>query len=215
MADDDDDDLDLEGVRYWAGVMTSRHGHATLDAKPGNNDIEGRQIVERGVAQEFCDVMERLHSIRITGVRSNPHDPPDCLAATNGQLFGIECGELVKGDLIGDLRRRHAAGSPMPAGERFDRAQWSPQLLADCIERILADKDSKYAKRGLVFDALVIHTRETWLLPEYVERWLPAIKITPRTSIRNAYLLGRYNPDPEGEGNGHRPLYRLYGPLWS
>jgi hypothetical protein len=207
---------DLDALRFWADVMTARRGHATMDAKP-NHDSDGMQIVERAVAREFCDAMERTHGILISRVTSNPdpNEPPDCLASMGGKPFSIELGELVDGELIGDLRRAHEAGAVMSGREKFDRSQWTPERFAAGLEAVLAKKDAKYTRRGLVFDALVIHSEENWLLPAYVDAWLPAITITPRAAFRNAYFLGQYDPDPEGEGDGGRGLYRLYGSVWS
>lgn len=159
------------------------------------------------------DAVQRTYGLRITGLTKNPqhHMPPDFFASCQGSQFSIEVTELFDGELNREIAAAKGAGKAMSGAEIFDRMQWTTGRLQGLLETRLTDKNDSYAKRGLIFDSLVIYTSENWLRHAEIERLLEGVIFQPRLCLKNAFILAPYQPDPSGDGNGYRPLHRLYG----
>lgn len=193
------DELDVE---HWARLIDER-GHAGVFAR---KTAAEKEIVEKGTASEWVIAVAAEFGLQVRHLRKPPTDPPDLLGEVAGQSVSIELVELVDGGLLRDLARARKATAPELSGrERFDRTQWNEHRLLSELEKLLDQKQRRYAKREPL-DYLIIHSAEPWLQPTQVQKWLEGKAVKPRPAFSSAYLLLWYDPSYRP----HWPVFRLF-----
>lgn len=196
---------DPSTLQYWADLINSRRGHGGDFATANTPGIT--EIVERGVAQEFADALAHTEGHNLTNVVSNPNDPPDCFATVGDRRVGIELVELVDAKALANAK--NGVSSYAISGQ-FLETQWDHDRFKVELNAVIDRKDAKYAAKNLIFDCLLVHTGEPWLMPNDVEGWLADTTFSPRASFGCVYLLMSYHP---GHSQKHWPLFNIYGSL--
>ena len=193
-------------LRRWACLMTKR-GNAGTFARETAGD---RALVEQATAQEWARSLSAEYRIKITNIRNNPDDPPDCIGTLNNAEIGIELTELVRGEIFGRINYLQDQGRYATAARHlFPYAQWDELIFHSELGKRLENKGHAYRNRKEPIDALVIYSGEHWLLPENVQDWLTDFQPPKSDKILNAFFLLDYRPD----GTPHWPIFPLYGPL--
>jgi hypothetical protein len=151
----------------------------------GYFDWPDKTIKERGIAEDFVPAYVLLTgvSVKIVGLGD---DPPDViLMSDRGEKLALELTELVDQKIAEKGQYTNVALL----------ADWPDEKLRKQICKILARKDSKLGSldRGLYpLCLLVIHTDETLLTPERLQRVLnPPIQTR---NIDGAFVLFSYEP---------------------
>jgi hypothetical protein len=108
-------------------------------------DRATRKIVERQTVEEWGRSMSGAFGDDVSDITSVQQDPPDCTATFNGVPISVELSELLHGNVLHRIKRARLAGGPPPA---FEELQWTPQLFAEQLNRIISTKQAKLARAG-------------------------------------------------------------------
>ncbi|EEW26845.1 hypothetical protein [Rhodobacter ferrooxidans] len=184
--------------------LINSRGHAGVFAQ--QRGILERRDLELSVALEWARSAAAVFGLDVTEIRSNPADPPDCVASVNGRQVGIELTELVDGELLAELKFRSEQDGRRITSHHstvFMRAQWDEMRFRAYIDRLL---DKKAAKAKVPFDFLVVYSAETYLSCELVRQWMTNAPFAPRAGIGAAHFLMDYVPGV----SEHWPVFRLY-----
>lgn len=130
-------------------------------------------------------------------------DPPDCEATLDGQFSGIEVTELVHRPTlersIKAVRQRSRGEEPEKPEAYFN---WCRDDLIAALQALLDVKNAAKLKRSYESYVLVIHTDETFLDSDKVERFLKGASFNT-SLITNAFLGLAHEP-----GKGY-PVFPL------
>jgi len=188
--------------------VLNRRGHGSMFAR--DNKVISREMVEIGVAYEWANSMQKEFGTSVTEICSSGADHPDCYATCGEKRINLELTELVHEHILERCAKTPRSEMTLDESRKlFDDSQWTSQLLFDQLSVRLDKKKGKYSNAGVKLDALIIHTDESWLSPQNIERWLNDFDFPVRNNVASAYLLCTYTP-------GYRewwPIFRLYGKL--
>lgn len=170
---------------------------------------EYRSLEELEVARLFACWLEEKTGIVLTDLKSNPDDPPDCLAFQGSTVVGIEITELVDPDVrrtriqivqqvmstrdgepeTQQLRDNMHALSEMTfkTSLNHDRERFL-SLLAEAIQK-KDEKLSRCAQRMPVY--VVVFSRDLWLEEKIVSSFLENVTFRA-DNITGAWLQGDY-----------------------
>ncbi len=187
-------------LRKWVKHFNAR-GHAGR----GHTTNDTQQMVEKAILLDWARVLKWRCGIHASEITMNANDPPDAFAQVDGVRCSVEVTEIVKGELVADLKwvnKNRGPDDPRVTSRRgdfFDKAQWNrDEFLEALMERIRA-KQAKSEKWQEPLDYLVIFTAEDWLLPGDVSEWTRQLGDLGAQSIRHIHLLMDYDPkDPDG-----------------
>jgi len=195
----------------WIVQEMDKFGHAVLCAVPKNHPelnekiVNWQEIWERDKVQDFAESLSAECGVEITAICSNRDDPPDCFVKRGGEKIGIEVTILIKSEIlkrIAQSRPDQRKKNPYPPWEQFLDELWTQEEFINEVQKLIAQKDDKAKKKGVIFDVLLIYTDEGDLTPERLEEWLSNQKFSA-TNIKEMYLLRSYWPG-----------YREYAPLF-
>jgi hypothetical protein len=184
-------------LESWADAINAR-------GMFGRRSSADKPIVEVSTAVEWAQSVKAAFGIDVTGIGVGS-DPPDCVGTKDGKPFSIELAELLKGEV--QAMKARALKSKEPVG-LFTPGLWSRELLFQNIEELLDKKQTRYGRRSVIADTLVIHSDEQWLQASDAKLWLVGLTFEPRPNVRSAYLLLTYQPQYV---TPHWPIFRLYG----
>ena len=180
---------------------------------------EYRTLEELDVARDFARWLKKQTGITLRDLRSNPNDPPDCLASQGRETVGIEITELVDAE----VRRARVRLYQQVMSSRSDglgEQQWydPAHILAELtyktslchdqqrflrlLRKSIQEKDKKLAgcaQRMPVY--VVIFSRDLWLEEEIVSRFLQGT-VFRAANIAGAWFRGDYY-------NGEYPILEL------
>lgn len=195
-----------EGLRRWANLINER-GHASLFARKTAGD---KRIVEQQTAAEWALSVRAEFGVEVVDLVLCDADPPDFCGEWQGRRRTVELVELVDGRLL-RRRVRERKGGGLPVANTFSEAQWDYGRFTREINRLLDQKQARYATGSQAFDLVVVYSDEPWLRASAVREWLRLTTIQARPAFENAHLLLTYDPSE----SAHWPLFNLYGELGS
>lgn len=185
----------------------------------GTMPREDRSLEELEVARQFAYWLEEKTGIVLTDMKSNPDDPPDCLAFQGSTVVGIEVTELVDPDVrrtriqivqqimstrdgepvTQELRENMHALSELTFKTSLSRDGGRfLSLLAEAIQR-KDEKLSRCAQRMPVY--VVVFSRDLWLEETIVSSFLESATLRA-DNITGAWFRGDYY-------NGECPILEL------
>lgn len=170
---------------------------------------EYRSLEELEVATSFAYWLEEETGIVLTDLKSNPHDPPDCLAIQGSTVVGIEITELVDPEVrrtriqmvqqvmssrdgeprLQQLRDNVPALSELTLKTSLshDRKRFL-SLLAEAIQK-KDEKLSRCAQQMPVY--VVVFSRDLWVEERVVSSFLENVTFRA-DNITGAWFQGDY-----------------------
>jgi hypothetical protein len=189
-------------LRYWIETFRRANGYASDYHRRDSRD---KAIIELTNANEWSRSMLAEFGIDLGEAHNNPNDPPDAFFVWAGRGIGVELVELVEKS----HKERAISGQSPYRGRLFLDSQWNAERFRVEVQRRIDAKGERCARKGIIADALVIHTAEPWLISEDAREWVNRAPFASHPNVSNAFLIFRY----EGSGHDHRPLLRLYGDM--
>lgn len=185
----------------WVEIINKSHGYGGVFNHRTSAD---KEIVEVETTRQWQESVAAEFGLIVGDPEINSDDPPDCYVQFEGRSVGVE---LVQ--LINQKHKSRASKNETPyAGRLFADMQWSKKRFGAALNDIIQAKGTKYEKRKLKIDVLIIHTAEPWLYSRQAEEWLKIVRIRKHANIGSAYLLFDYEP---GRASRHWPVFRIYG----
>lgn len=195
-------------LKRWASLMNAR-GIAGLGAR---ETAEEKQIVERGILQDFIATIEQAAKVRVSDVADAEPPEPDFKANVNGHRLHIELTELIDPELVREAKRiRRTPDHPLN-GEAlaFDTSfDWFSTILGSAIRK----KDERYAGRDVKIDVLLVWNEAEQLGIEDTDTWLKAFQLPVLQNIHSVYLQSWYHPHYAARPTWSLRAHRLIGEM--
>ena len=168
-------------LRRWIKILNKSHGYGGAFDHETQND---KAIVELRTAEEWRKSIAAQYKCFVGLPENNQSDPPDCYVEFKGRRLGVELVQLINAE----HKRRATTGETPYAGILFEQMQWTKPRFETALKGIIQAKGSKYEKRKIQIDVLVIHTAETWLNSSDAFKWLQCSDISEHPAILNVFL---------------------------
>ena len=179
---------------------------------------ELKSLEEVDSTRDWAEEMNRRGcQINIRTIRKNTEPYPDCLAEMDGEKIGIERTELVCREAIKAYPEIPWLEEPGP--HFLDQLAslpkppifvvWTRDAFQKRLNEIVQDKDRRVKDGSLFKQFLLIVTDEDWLGEATLSEYLQTIKLQRPRHFDGIYVMGSYIPDPDGDGEGHYPVFEV------